>query len=178
MQPRFSRLVLSISVTLGILIALEIATSAFLPALGWRESRLAFNVVIILFMALRLTTPLLPWFVMLLQLVHASFSVEGWALGTLVGIMVSLIASYLKEILQFSSAIATMVTVQIFQFIWYVSTLGIICLKLGTFESFSLMFWNVIPGTFFLSLISPLMFNLLNRVWPYESQVSRAGMEI
>src|SRR5690606_7499407 len=91
MQPRFSRLILSTLTTLAILVALEIATSAILPAMGWREYRLAFNVVIILFMALKVTTPLLPWFVMLLQLVHAAFSVEGWALGTLAGILVSLI---------------------------------------------------------------------------------------
>ncbi|MBY0518409.1 MAG: hypothetical protein K2P81_15975 [Bacteriovoracaceae bacterium] len=178
MQPRFSRLMLSTFMTLGILIALEIGTSAFFPALGWREYRLAFNVVIILFMALKLTTPLLPWFVMMLQLVHAAFSVEGWALGTLVGILVSLIASYLKEILQFSSAIATIVTVQLFQIVWYVLTVSVICLKLGTFESFSLLFWNAMPGTLLLSLLSPVLFNLLNRVWNVEEMVNRSGMEI
>jgi hypothetical protein len=178
MQPRFSRLVLSTLVTLGILVALEIATSAFFPALGWREHRLAFNVVIILFMALKVTTPLLPWFVMLLQLMHAAFSVEGWALGTLVGILVSLIASYLKEILQFSSAIATMVIVQLFQLVWYVATVSIICLKLGTFEKFGMMFWNAMPGTLLLSVLSPLLFKLLDKVWNTESDVGRSGVEI
>jgi hypothetical protein len=178
MQPRISNLVLSALTTLGILIALEIATSAFLPAIGWREYRLAFNVVIILFMALKVTTPLLPWFVMLLQLVHAAFSVEGWALGTLVGIFVSLMASYLKEILQFSSAIATMITVQLFQLVWYLCTIAIICLKLGNFEKFGLMFGNALPGTFFLSILSPFLFSLLNRVWSVESDVSRSGVEI
>ncbi|MCE3013648.1 MAG: hypothetical protein LW878_11345, partial [Proteobacteria bacterium] len=78
MQPRLTRIILSLLMTLAILIALEIASSALLPAFGWRESRLAFNVVIILFMAFKISTPLLPWFVMILQLVHAGFSVEGW----------------------------------------------------------------------------------------------------
>jgi hypothetical protein len=178
MQPRISRLIFSLIVTLLILIAFEIATSAFLPAIGWRESRLAFNVVVILFMAMRLNSSLLPWFVLVLQFVHSAFSIEGWALGTVVGILVSLSASYLKEVMQFGSAIATMVTVQIFQMAWYVTTISIICLKLGSFETFSMMFWNVIPGTFFLSLISPLIFNLLNKVWPLEVQVNRMGMEL
>ena len=179
MQPRLIRLILSLLMTLGILIALEIASSAFLPAIGWTQSRLAFNVVIILFMAFKISTPLLPWFVMILQLIHAGFSVEGWALGTLVGIFVSLIASYLKEVLQFSTAIMTIVTVQIFQIIWYLATILIICLKLGSFNNFGMMFWNVIPGTFLLSLISPLVFNLLNKVWPSEMQVNRStGMEL
>ena len=178
MQPRFSRLVLSTIVTLGILIALEIATSALFPALGWREHLLAFNVVIILFMALKVTTPLLPWFVMLLQLMHAAFSVEGWALGTLVGILVSLIASYLKEVLQFSSAFATMVIVQLFQLVWYIATVSIICLKLGNFEKFGMMFWNAMPGTLLLSVLSPLIFKLLDKVWNTESDVGRSGVEI
>ncbi len=178
MQLRISNLFLSTLTTLGILIALEIATSAFLPAIGWRDYRLAFNVVIILFMALKVTTPLLPWFVMLLQLVHAAFSVEGWALGTLVGIFVSLMASYLKEVLQFSSAIATMITVQLFQVVWYLCTIAIICLKLGSFEKFGLMFGNALPGTSLLSILSPFLFSLLNRVWSVESDVGRSGVEI
>ncbi|MCE3013767.1 MAG: hypothetical protein LW878_11940, partial [Proteobacteria bacterium] len=110
---------------------------------------------------------------------HAGFSVEGWARGTLVGVFVSLIASHLKEILQFSTAIMTIITVQMFQIIWYLVTLTIISLKLGHFNNFGMMFWNVLPGTFLLSLVSPLLFNLLNRVWPVEMQVSRAtGMEL
>lgn len=178
MQPRLSRLILSTLVTLGILVALEIATSAFLPAIGWRDYRLAFNVVIILFMALKLTTPLLPWFVVMLQLVHSAFSMEGWALGTLVGIFVSLIASYMKEILQFSSAIATIITVQLFQIVWYLATVSIICLKLGSFEQFSLLFWNAIPSTFLLSILSPFLFKLLDKVWAVENEVGRSGVEI
>src|SRR5690606_4591634 len=149
-----------------------------LPAMGWREYRLAFNVVIILFMALKVTTPLLPWFVMLLQLVHAAFSVEGWALGTLAGILVSLIATYLKEILQFSSAIATIITVQIFQIVWYVATISVICLKLGSFAKFGLMFWNAMPGTLLLSILSPFIFGLLDKVWAVENEVGRSGVEI
>lgn len=178
MQPRISRLLLSTVVTLGILVALEIATSAFLPALGWRDYRLAFNVVIILFMALKVTTPLLPWFVISLQLVHSAFSMEGWALGTLTGILVSLIASYLKEILQFSSAIATIITVQLFQIVWYLTTVSVICLKLGSFEKFGLLFWNAIPSTFLLSILSPFLFKLLDRVWAVEQEVGRSGVEI
>ena len=129
-------------------------------------------------MALKVMTPLLPWFVMLLQLVHAAFSVEGWALGTLVGIMMSLIASYLKEILQFSSAIATMAIVQLFQVVWYLCTIAIICLKLGSFDKFGLLFWHALPGTFLLSIISPFLFKLLDRVWSTDNEVGRSGMEL
>lgn len=178
MQPRFMKLLLATLITIGLLVALEIGTSALLPALGWQESRLAFNVVIILFMAIRVSSPLLPWFVMLLQLVHSAFSVEGWALGTLAGIFVASTAGYLKEILQFSSAIATIVIVQLFQVIWYLLTVAIICLKLGSFAKFGLLFWNAIPASFILSLVSPLIFNLLGRVWTVDDEIGRTGVQI
>lgn len=178
MQPRFARLVISTLVTLGILIALEIGTSALLPALGWHESRLAFNVVIILFMAIKVSTPLLPWLILALQMVHAAFSVEGWALGTLAGVLISVAAAYLKEILQFSSAIATMAIVQVFQIAWWLLTAAIICLKLGSFEKFGLLFGNALPATFVLSIMSPLLFALLDRVWAVENEVGRTGVQV
>ena len=178
MQPRFIKLVLSILITLGLLIALEIATSALLPALGWREARLAFNVVIILFMAIKVSSPLLPWFVMLLQLVHSAFSVEGWALGTLAGIFVATSAGYLKEILQFSSAVATIIIVQMYQVLWYLLTVSVICLKLGSFEKFGLLFWNALPASFVLSLVSPIIFSVLSKVWSVEDEVGRTGVQI
>lgn len=178
MQPRFANLILSTLITLCLLVAFEIATSALLPALGWRESRLAFNVVIILFMAIKVSSPLLPWFVMLLQLVHSAFSIEGWALGTLAGILVAVTAGYLKEVLQFSSAIATIVIVQLFQVLWYLLTVSIICLKLGSFDKFGLLFWNALPASFLLSLVSPLIFALLTRVWAVDDEVGRTGVQI
>lgn len=178
MQPRIGKLTLATLITLGLLVALEIATSALLPAMGWREARLAFNVVIILFMAIRVSSPLLPWFVMLLQLVHSAFSVEGWALGTLAGIFVAVTAGYLKEILQFSSAIATIIIVQIFQVLWYLLTVSVICLKLGSFEKFGLLFWNALPASFVLSLVSPILFGILGKVWEADDEIGRTGVQI
>lgn len=178
MQPRIIRLLTSIFLTVFILAVLEIATSAVLPAMGWQENRLAFNVLIILFMAIKLNSPLLPWFVFILQMIHSVFSIEGWALGTIAGIIISLFASYIKEILQFTSAIVTMVIVQIFQVLWYLLVLSIICLKLGSFEKFGLMLGNAIPGTFVLSIISPLLFSILDRVWSVENEVGRTGVEL
>lgn len=43
-------------------------------------------------MAIRLNAPILPWLIMILQLVHSAFSIEGWALGTLAGIIVMIAA--------------------------------------------------------------------------------------
>ncbi len=98
MKMRFSQIVFAFILTLGLLIGLEIITSTLLPILGWSEYRLTFNVLIILYLALRLESPMVPWLILILQTVHSAFSVEGWALGTLAGLIVLVSANYLKEL--------------------------------------------------------------------------------
>jgi hypothetical protein len=175
---RFSQILISFAITLALLIGFEIVTSTILPALGWKEYRLTFNVLIILFMAIKMDSPIVPWLILGLQLIHSIFSIEGWALGTLAGVIVMLSANYLKEILQLSTAFMTMLTVQLFQFIWYLTVTLVICLKISDFEKFGLILWSFIPGSILLSLISPIIFWLLEMVWRVPSDSGPRGVEI
>lgn len=88
MKMRLSQVLISFALTTALLIGFEVITSTLLPVLGWMEYRLTFNVLIILFLAIRLDSPLVPWMILGLQMVHSAFSIEGWALGTLAGIIV------------------------------------------------------------------------------------------
>ena len=178
MRMRFSQMLLSFAITLALLVGFEIVTSTLLPALGWKEYRLTFNVLIILFMAIKMDSPIVPWLILGLQLIHSIFSIEGWALGTLAGVIVMLSANYLKEILQLSTAFMTMLTVQLFQFIWYLTVTLVICLKISDFDKFGLILWSFIPGSLLLSLISPLIFWLLEMVWRVPSEGGPRGVEI
>lgn len=178
MKLRLSQMIVSFAITVGLLIGLEIVTSTILPALGWHEYRLTLNVLLILFLALRLDSPTVPWMIMGLQMVHSIFSVEGWALGTLAGLIVMMSANYLKELLHLSTAFMTMITVQLFQLIWYVTVTLIICLKISNFEKFGLIIWSFIPGSILLSLISPLIFWILEKIWRVPSDSGPRGVEI
>jgi hypothetical protein len=171
-------MLISFAITLALLVGFEIVTSTILPALGWKEYRLTFNVLIILFMAIKMDSPIVPWLILGLQLIHSIFSIEGWALGTLAGVIVMLSANYLKEILQLSTAFMTMLTVQLFQFIWYLTVTLVICLKISDFDKFGLILWSFIPGSILLSLISPLIFWLLEMVWRVPSEGGPRGVEI
>ncbi len=178
MRMRFSQIMISFAITLGLLIGFEIVTSTLLPAIGWKEYRLTFNVLVILFMAIRMDSPLVPWLIMGLQIIHSIFSIEGWALGTLAGIIVMMSANYLKEILQLTTAFMTMFTVQLFQFIWYLTVTVIICLKISDFDKFGLILWSFIPGSILLSLISPVVFWLLGTIWRVPNESGPRGVEI
>jgi len=178
MRMRFSQLLISFAITLALLTGLEVVTSTILPAIGWKEYRLTFNVLIILFLAIRMASPIVPWLILVLQMVHSIFSIEGWALGTLAGLIVMISANYLKEVLQLSTALMTMITVQFFQFIWYLTVTLIICLKISDFEKFGLILWSFIPGSILLSLISPMLFWILGTIWRVQVDNGPRGVEI
>jgi hypothetical protein len=171
-------MLVSFAISIGLLLGLEVVTSTILPALGWHEYRLTFNVLIVLFIALRLNSPLVPWMIMGLQFIHSIFSIEGWALGTIAGLIVMVSANYLKELLHLTTAFMTMITVQLFQIIWYFTVTLIICLKISNFDKFGMIIWSFIPGSILLSLISPIIFWILEQIWRVPSDGGPAGVEI
>lgn len=177
MRMRLSQMLISFAITLGLLVGLEIITATILPAIGWTEYRLTFNVLIILFLAIRLDSPAVPWMILGLQVMHSVFSIEGWALGTLAGLIVMMSANYLKELLHLTTAFMTMITVQFFQVIWFVTVTLIICLKISDFSKFGLIVWSFVPGSIFLSIIAPILFWMLDMVWRVPSHGGR-GVEI
>jgi hypothetical protein len=178
MKLRFSQLMIAYGLTLGLLTGLEIVTSSVLPAIGWFEYRLTFNVLIIIFLAIRLNIAGLPWMIMGFQLIHSIFSIEGWALGTFASLIVMTVANYLKEFLQLTTALVTMITVQMFQLVWYLTVAVVICLKISNFEKLWMILWSFIPGSIFLSIISPLLFWLLEKIWRTPSETGPVGVEI
>lgn len=178
MRMRFSQILISFAITMALLTGLEVVTSTLLPALGWHEYRLTFNVLIIIFLAIRLDSPAVPWMIMGLQMIHSVFSIEGWALGTLAGLIVMMSANYLKEVLHLTTAFMTMITVQLFQIIWYVTVTLVICLKISNFDKFGMIMWSFIPGSILLSLISPILFWIMENIWRVPSDGGPRGVEI
>ena len=152
-----------------LLIFLEIFTTAVLPSIGLVNFKPAFSVLIVLFLAFKFEHPFLPYLIFITQYVHSIFSIEGWAIGTLTGVVISLSLRYLKDLLDFSTAISTIIVVQIFQLAWFVVISLMLSIKLGTFASFFVLLWQFVPESFLLSAISPFFFILLDRFWRVDS---------
>jgi len=160
--------------TTVLLIILEIFSSAVLPAMGIDSFKPAFNVLIVLFLAFKLNVPFLPFLILSIQFIHSGFSIEGWAPGTITGIFIAFSVRYVKDMLNFSTAISTIVVVQIFQLAWFVITAFILSLKMGDFSHFFPLFLKYIPESIFLSLISHHFFLLLDNFW----QVNRKSIGV
>ncbi len=165
MRYSIQDIILGFIKTAGLLIFLEIFTSAALPALGIMNFKPAFNVLIVLFLAFKLEVPFLSFLILFYQYIHSIFSVEGWASGTLAGILIAISVRYVKDMLNFSSAIGTIIVVQIFQLAWFLLVAIILSLKLGDFSIFLSLFMKHLPESFFLSLISHHFFLLLDNFW-------------
>lgn len=169
-------ILIGIAKTCFLLVALEIFTTAFLPAIGVVSFRPEFNVLIVLFLAFKLETPVLAWLILIVQYFHSLFSIEGWAIGTFTGILIALSVRYLKDMLDFSTAISTIIVVQIFQLAWFIISSFLLSLKLGDFSNYLNLFWQDIPESFVLSICSPLFFYVLDRFWKVNSKT--AGVAI
>ncbi len=172
MRYSLQEIILGTLKTIVLLIVVEIFSSAILPAMGILDFKPAFNVLIILYLAFKFEAPILPFLIFLFQYVHSAFSIEGWATGTLAGILVSVSVKYVKDMLNFSTAISTIVVVQIFQIAWFIIVAIILSLKLGDFSHFIGIFLKYLPESLFLSLVSHLFFKLLDRFWKLERQSS------
>lgn len=151
--------------TIFLLIFLEIFSSAILPAFGIINFKPAFNVLIVLFLAFKFDHPSLPFLILIIQYVHAMFSIEGWASGTFTGIVISMSLRYVKDMLNFSTPISTIVVVQVFQIAWFILIAFLLSIKIGDFSGFLGLFLKHIPESIVLSLFSPLFFRLLNGFW-------------
>ncbi|MBL7665746.1 MAG: hypothetical protein JNM93_11485 [Bacteriovoracaceae bacterium] len=158
-------IVVSFMITTVLLLFLEVFSSSFLPAVGLDEYRLGFHVLIVLFIAFRIESIYLPYLVLGFELIHSIFSIEGWASGTFAGVVICFLISYLKDLIQLNSRLSTIVIVQIFQTVWFLIVAGLITIKTDEMSYFLLRLPRFVSESLFLSLISPLFFELLSRFW-------------
>ena len=150
------------------LIGLEMVTSAIIPALGFENFKPSFNVLIVLYLAFKIESPLIPFFILLFQYIHSAFSVEGWAAGTIAGVLVSLSVRYIKDMLNFTSVVGTIIVIQIFQLLWFTLTSMLYCMKIGDFSSLFRNIWSHFPESIFISLTAHFIFKVLDKIWSSE----------
>ncbi len=170
MRLRLQDIVVSLFLTLIILAVAEIFMTTVSQLVGLERFRLQLNILIILFVALKLETPFLAIIIFIVQYFHSLFSIEGWAMGTVAGVLISVIVSYARDIIQFSNAVATMLIVQISQMIWFVIIAILMYIRSGSSDLVVDKLWRFIPESIVLSLLAPVVFNVLELLWKKRNQ--------
>ncbi|MCO4792435.1 MAG: hypothetical protein KC493_01890 [Bacteriovoracaceae bacterium] len=165
MKTEIKNVVAPMVITILILLVLEVLATALLPVFGLKNFILPFNILVILFFGFRFQTAYLALFILMIQYFHSFFTVEGWEPGTIAGILVCILISYLRDLIHFSSAAATMIVTQIFQTFWFCVISGLIYIRMGDVSFVISKFWRFIPESIILSFLSPILFIVLEKVW-------------
>ena len=165
MNSRLTSTLCSLFLSILLFIVLEVTSTALIPALGFESFILPFNVLFILFFAFQPNTPSLPVFILLIQVCHSIFSVEGWGIGTLGGVAVAIGVNYLKSIIDLSTTISTIIVTLIAVLSWYIITSFFIYLSAESLDIALHRLWNSLPECVVISLLSPIFFAIVGRIW-------------
>ncbi|MBC7715203.1 MAG: hypothetical protein H7177_17795 [Rhizobacter sp.] len=156
--------------TLILLFFLEVMTTAVFPNIGLMNYRIPFNILIVLFLGLRLETPYLAIIILFVQYFHGFFSVEGWEMGTVTGIVICVVVSYVREMIHFSSWGMTILITQVFQLLWFFVQSILIYIQLGSLDYIFEKGWRFLPQSVIIALLSPIFFYILNRIWNIDDR--------
>jgi hypothetical protein len=154
--------------TLILLFFLEVMTTAVFPNVGLLNYRIPFNILIVLYLGLRLETPYLAILILIVQYFHGFFSVEGWEMGTVTGIVICIVVSYVREMIHFSSWGMTILITQMFQLLWFFVQSVLIYIQLNSLDYIFEKGWRFLPQSLIIAILSPVFFYILNRIWNVE----------
>lgn len=172
MNFKFFEVIPSLLITLALLIILDVFSASIIPAFGIQKFKLAFNILIILFLAFKVDTPFLPIIVLLIQIFNSAFSIEGWAHGAFAGVLVCMLIGYVKEMLHFSTFLSTIVVTEIFQLVWFLVVNTLVYIRVQNLTVILERFWWFIPESLVLALMSPVFFSFMERIWKVEGSES------
>lgn len=169
MKSEIKDIILPFFLSLLVLIFLEIFGTTMMPIIGLQNYMIPFHVLIVLYLGFKLQTPYISILILIVQYVHSFFTVSGWEVGTIAGILICVLISYLRELLHFTSAIMTIFVTQLFQTVWFVLVSGLLLLREVEYSFIVEKFWRFLPESLIMSLLAPFIFALLDRVWRVSS---------
>lgn len=161
----FKKEIIPLILTCIILVFFEIISTTIFPILGIDNVRIAFNVLVILYMGFKLDTPWLAILIFFIQITHSFFTIEGWEMGTIAGIITCTSISYLRDVIHLGSTSLTMITVQIFQMVWFCIVALLIYIQIDSWAYVIQKFWRFIPESILISILAPFVFGLLDKIW-------------
>ena len=165
MKIPLNKIIRPFLITLIFLILLEILTSSIVSILGFSRFHIPLNLVLLFYLAIRLETPFMAFLVFIVQYTHSFFTIENWAVGTFIGILICRVVSKFRDLIQISSYPLTVAVMQVFLMSWHLIYSSFFYFQTGGktifFERFVTTFFEGLVA----SLISYHLFSLLDRIW-------------
>ncbi|MFI5390377.1 MAG: hypothetical protein ACHQYQ_03365 [Bacteriovoracales bacterium] len=165
MKIPLNKIIRPFLITLIFLIVLEIITSSFVPFLGLTHFYIPFNLVILFYLAIRLETSFTAVLVFIIQYFHSFFTIENWAVGTFIGILICKVVAKFRDLIQISSYPLTVLVVQIYLMSWHFANSLFLYFQSGGKTIFFGRFLTTFIEGLLASLISYHLFSLLDKIW-------------
>jgi len=165
MSQQIKSLVLRILYTLALLVSIQLVMTTVFPALGMEQFRLGFNILIVLYFAFYLNTTYFALMVLMIQYTYSFFTVENWAIGTIAGITISVIISYLKDLINLSSYFMVIIFTWLFQLVWFLISSFFLYLRLDNYSYIGERFFQFLTESLVLAILAPFFFLILDKIW-------------
>lgn len=159
--------------TVILLVILEIVTATVFPLVGIENYQIPFNILIVFYLSFKLDSPYLAVLIFLVQFFHSLFSIEGWAIGTFIGVLISRIIYFFKETVDFFAFPLVTLVVQASFLLWLLFSSLFLYFQNGPIWS---RFWVFIPESIIASLLAPVLFIVLERIWKQDEEASLRGV--
>lgn len=171
MRSNLTDLVFPLLVTIFLLLCLNLFATVIFPFVGLTYYIIPFNVLVVLYLGLKLQTIWLPVLIFSIQYFFSFFTIEGWEIGTIAGIIICFIISYLRDIIHLNSAMMTVFVTQVFQIAWFCIVSLLLYFKTSEMVYIVDRFWRFIPESIFISLFAPIAFLVLDKFWKLKPGV-------
>ena len=165
MQHNSKSFFLSLLLTTALLVISEIIVSTIFPLIGLVDFRISFVTVIVLYLAFYYNNILIAPLIAYFYLIHGIFSLEHWSIGALSTLLISIIISFLRNLIHLNSYFVTFVFVQLFQIFIFIINSFFMSLKVGSFQFLGESLSLFILESLAISGLSPFIFNLLKKFW-------------
>lgn len=170
------KLLRPMGLTLALLVVLEVISATIFPLVGIENYQIPFNILIVLYLSFKLDSPYLALLILSVQYFHSLFSIEGWAVGTFIGVLLSRIIYLFKETIDFFAFPLVILVVQACLLSWFIFSSLFIYFQNHSFGPVWSRFWVFIPESLIASLISPVLFLILERIWRQNEEASFRGV--
>lgn len=151
---------------------LEVFVSSVIPAMFSTFHIPQFMPLFVLFMGIKWDSPLRPIYILILNLIHASFSTEGWAIGTFLGVLLAWPLSYLREIAHFGSTFVLIIFSFLFHIVWFYLGTFVFAMKNDQYHLLGDYSLSILLKSILLALLTPILFKILDRFWMFNGDQS------
>ena len=158
MQHNSKTFFISLIVTTLILVFSDILVSTCFPLVGLENFRVSIVVLIILYLCFYFNNILIAPLIAYFYMVHGVFSLEHWSVGALSCLLVSILISFLRNLIHLNNFFVTFVFVQIFQILIFFLSRGMMYFKLGQGHFLSESSKFFVAESLIISVIGPIHF--------------------